>query len=358
MSKIFATRKRIYIGRLVILLISSLLGISFFLFYTNYIDRDIIKKGSISKKFWSNIYYTNDSMSHLERGSFSDNRCHFMLNPSARLTYWGNQTLIWPTKVNINKAGFRDYEYLVDKPEGVFRIAVLGDSLIFGLGVNLEDTFPKVLERMLNKEGKRFEVLNGGLPDSAPYFQNLFFKHTLAKYDPDMIILFYSSHDYNCFNVNTAYEMSSGSYLKDNAKRLSTIWEALKNDPTFTAEALELHLLTFRENIPAELIPELLNICIKMPLLELKQNIECKDSQLIFFVFDDDSLNAWTIFEYVKNLEIPVVYNQEYINILKKYQIYAGRDNHLTVEGHRLMGKWLYDYLEGNDLIEKNYRKK
>ena len=77
-----------------------------------------------------------------------------MLNPSARLTYWGNQTLIWPTKVNINKAGFRDYEYSVDKPEGVFRIAVLGDSLIFGFGVNLEDTFPKVLERMLKKEGK------------------------------------------------------------------------------------------------------------------------------------------------------------------------------------------------------------
>ncbi|MCK4828914.1 hypothetical protein KA005_75015, partial [bacterium] len=233
-----------------------------------------------------------------------------------------------------------------------------GDSLIFGLGVNLEDTFPKALERMLNKEGNKFEVLNGGLPDSAAYLQNLFFKHTLAKYDPDMVIWFSRSGDYTCFNIYTAYEMSSGSYLQDNAKKLSIMWEALRNDPTFTVEALELHLLTFRENIPAELIPELLNICIKMPLLELKQNIECKDSQLIFFVLDDDSLNAWTISEYVKNLEIPVVYNQEYINILRKHPISPRRDNHLTVEGHRLMGKWLYDYLKGNDLIEKNYRKK
>ena len=317
-----------------------------------------MKKGSISENFWRNIFYKNDNMCHIERGSFSDNTCHFIMNPGVSLTYWGNQTLIWPTKVKINKAGFRDYEYSVDKPQGVFRIVVLGDSLIFGLGVNLEDTFPKALERMLNKEGIKFEVLNSGLPDSAAYLQNLFFKYTLAKYNPDMIIWFYSPYDYNCFNIFTAYEMSSGSYLKDNAKRLYTIWEALKNDPAFTFESLELYLLTFRENIPTELKPELLNICVKMPLLELKQNIERKNSRLIFLILSDDAEDGRTVSEYVKNLNIPVVYNQEYINILKKYEIYSGRDNHLTVEGHRLMGEWLYDYLKGNDLIEKNYRKK
>lgn len=93
--------------------------------------------------------------------------------------------------------------------------------------------------------------------------------------------------------------------------------------------------------------------CIKMPLLELKHNIERKGSQLIYFVLEDDPLYARTIFEYVKNLNIPVVYDKEFINILRNHKISMERDNHLTSEGHRLMGQWFYDYLKERKNIEK-----
>ena len=53
--------------------------------------------------------------------------------------------------IKINSMGLRDYEHKNGKDPLTFRILVLGDSFTFGLGVNLEESYPKVLETMLNK---------------------------------------------------------------------------------------------------------------------------------------------------------------------------------------------------------------
>ena len=67
----------------------------------------------------------------------------------------------------INQAGFRDYVYTKHKPAGTFRIIVIGDSTTAGNGVKaLEKTYPKVLEKILNKgqgSHRRYEVLNMGV---------------------------------------------------------------------------------------------------------------------------------------------------------------------------------------------------
>jgi hypothetical protein len=66
---------------------------------------------------------------------------------------------------SINRAGFRDHEYPLEKPPGVYRILVLGDSTTAGNGIaNLDRTYTKVLEKILNEDGDRkFEVLNMGV---------------------------------------------------------------------------------------------------------------------------------------------------------------------------------------------------
>ena len=47
-------------------------------------------------------------------------------------------------------AGLRDREYTLEKPPGVFRIAVLGSSIDMGWGVGTEDTYVSLLEDWLN----------------------------------------------------------------------------------------------------------------------------------------------------------------------------------------------------------------
>lgn len=61
---------------------------------------------------------------------------------------------------------FRDTAYSQVKGDGVFRLAVVGDSFSFGPYLQFDDTFPKKLERMLNlnASARRVEVVNYGVP--------------------------------------------------------------------------------------------------------------------------------------------------------------------------------------------------
>jgi len=102
--------------------------------------------------------------------------------------------------VKINSKGLRDYEYNYKKPDNTFRILVLGDSFAFGVGVDLHNTFPKVLEKKLNNGSTniKYEVINAGVPAYCTYQELGFLKKEGLKYNPDMIILaFYHDDIYN-----------------------------------------------------------------------------------------------------------------------------------------------------------------
>ncbi len=59
-----------------------------------------------------------------------------------------------------NPQGWRDLPRSIDKPEGVFRILVLGDSNIFGYLVPADQTATRLLENKLTAAGYRAEVIN------------------------------------------------------------------------------------------------------------------------------------------------------------------------------------------------------
>ena len=61
----------------------------------------------------------------------------------------------------ISAFGLRDREYRLDKPPDISRIAAIGDSFTFGMGVNLEDAYPKQLERILRARGMQAEESKG-----------------------------------------------------------------------------------------------------------------------------------------------------------------------------------------------------
>ncbi len=57
------------------------------------------------------------------------------LKPYYKQIYDGLMVRIPPTVIQTNSHGFRDVERSLEKPEGTFRIVVLGDSMAFGFGV-------------------------------------------------------------------------------------------------------------------------------------------------------------------------------------------------------------------------------
>jgi hypothetical protein len=54
--------------------------------------------------------------------------------------------------ITTNSVGLRgQWEYTVDKPSGAHRIALIGDSFVYGAGVNDNEVISHVLEDELNK---------------------------------------------------------------------------------------------------------------------------------------------------------------------------------------------------------------
>lgn len=100
----------------------------------------------------------------------------------------------------VNASGFRDQDYARPKPDGSFRIAVLGDSVAFGYGVEMRETFPKVLERELERlapEGQRIEVMNFGVSGYNPYTQAALLEDVVASYQPDLVLVQFCINDLN-----------------------------------------------------------------------------------------------------------------------------------------------------------------
>lgn len=106
----------------------------------------------------------------------------------------------------LNSRGFRGPEIEAEKPPGVQRIAVLGDSCTFGIvGVGKEEgtfawpePYPRLLQRKLDRSFGlgRFEVINyGTIGYSTFHARRLLYSEVLDD-DPDFVVIRFGFNDH------------------------------------------------------------------------------------------------------------------------------------------------------------------
>ncbi len=93
----------------------------------------------------------------------------------------------------INSAGFRDREFPTEKPRGVKRIVFLGDSVVYGYGLENDKTLPKQLERAFGSD--KVEVLNFGVSGYETAQAVEFFKEKALQFRPDLVVVGYTLND-------------------------------------------------------------------------------------------------------------------------------------------------------------------
>lgn len=100
------------------------------------------------------------------------------------------------TVVLNNSLGLRDREFAADRPAGTTRIALLGDSFIWGFGTErAEDRFGDVLEELLRRRGLKVEVYNFAIAGWGTDQQYLAYRRIVSAYNPDLVILAYYVND-------------------------------------------------------------------------------------------------------------------------------------------------------------------
>lgn len=103
----------------------------------------------------------------------------------------------WGTTVETNALGMRDRE-VRQKAPGEYRLMLLGDSVIFSLGVEYEDSIPYRLEQLLNEDvqpGLHYRVLNMGVPSYNTEQELTQLEATGLSLLPDAVALMFVPND-------------------------------------------------------------------------------------------------------------------------------------------------------------------
>lgn len=123
--------------------------------------------------------------------------------------------------ISTNDTGMRGTRnYTREKPEGVFRIALLGDSFIYGHGVNDPEVVSAVLENLLNdgmaRSGVHFEVLNFGVSGFGQAEELVTYRARVRDYNPDVVVVFYFDNDIGNNAVSRLFRIDEeGNLVRD-----------------------------------------------------------------------------------------------------------------------------------------------
>lgn len=99
--------------------------------------------------------------------------------------------------VRTNRFGMRDTEPRAAAGAPLHRLVAIGDSVTFGFGVRGEDTYPNVLERLLDETAgdESFDVLNLGVAGYSTRDEAQVFEHKVLRWNPELVVVGYVLND-------------------------------------------------------------------------------------------------------------------------------------------------------------------
>lgn len=289
---------------------------------------------------------------------------------------------------NLNSKGFKDVEFEKVKAEGVFRILGIGDSFAFGV-VPYQHNYHTLLEANLNRQGKKVETINMGIPNLNPrdYFAVLM--NEGLEVQPDLVIVsFFIGNDFLDAESNQltrpiysySYLASFFKFIQDMRTKyegqtfLPDNWVYNDDEPTWTYENY-LQMEASRTEIYQIQNPEFKPIFdySLSYLQKIKEVCDYKNIPMLVVLIPDEmqvdpSLQK-DVLKTVNGLgenfdfEIPNRLLQEelqrqeidYIDLLGEFReinkttrLYKQNDSHWNIAGNRYAAEFIEQYLVKN----------
>lgn len=117
--------------------------------------------------------------------------------------------------LHINQFGFRYDDIQMRKPEGVYRVFVLGGSTVLNREVKYKKNAAYLLEQKLKKQypGKKIEVINAGKDYYTSEHSLIEYMFYVREFSPDIIIMWHGINDlYMSCSING---ITNGQYKSD-----------------------------------------------------------------------------------------------------------------------------------------------
>ena len=131
--------------------------------------------------------------------------------------------------IKINSQSMRDVEHTISKQRDIKRILGLGDSFTFGCSVDYEYAYLTQLEKKLNNNGNKVEIIKAGVGGYGTDNEYYYLVNYGLKYKPDIVLVGF-------FAGNDVRDTMLGFHKCNMAN--GTVWRAAYSDKYTTANGV------------------------------------------------------------------------------------------------------------------------
>lgn len=166
------------------------------------------------------------------KGSFEHNEPFWTTDPDLDRFPMNHNEEATTFPVSTNTDGLRT-PHAMEKSASKRRIMTLGCSTTFGWGVQDAETYPAVLEQLIQRGGaSNVEVVNGGQPGYTSFQGRWLWDRTLKHYEPDVVLIGYVVQDARkaaYSDKSQAILQNDARFLKDNLLYRSKVYLGLRS---------------------------------------------------------------------------------------------------------------------------------
>ena len=310
------------------------------------------------------FFYPVINVSVLDKEIFRrDDVLGYVLKPNIDITK-ENVGKIFTTRSNSN--GLRnDQDYNKGGHPNSFRILGLGDSVTYGFGVNIEDTYLKILESKLNKvpekSRRKYEVINAAFPGWSIAQELLFLVTEGMEYKPDLVTVGFVDDDIfrndKYYDSTMSLALSSGEMPRENIGRLAKAESdcaSLVQGLLFTRTKLFPFIFSKTQSLRSEYFMDYSINQTQSIFLALNEFCNNNDIPLLVVVIplrkEETTVNNIMISFFKENNIKSLDLRDSFLR--SKQELFLAKDNHPNPEGHKLIAGEIFKYLRGQKNIK------
>lgn len=141
--------------------------------------------------------------------------------PNARYHHTTPETAV---DFRINAQGMRsDRDAAIAKPPNTCRIELFGDSFFMGYELNIEDTFARRIEQLIQARGVNVEVLNLAVSGFSTAEMLRTYEKFGAQFEPDLVLFSWHSSDFAENGASNLYRIAGQTLEEDRATYLPSV---------------------------------------------------------------------------------------------------------------------------------------
>jgi hypothetical protein len=274
--------------------------------------------------------------------------------------------------VKINSKSLRDIEHSIEKSNQTKRVLILGDSFVWGFGVETEQRFTDIVQREIKSIKNEVEVINAGVSGWSTDQELLWLEKYGLDYNPDLVILLFYQNDLEDnlrYMVNNFYrkprfvpgddgELILTGIPCPHASRVLLLLKYLRNHSSIIAllgnltyrSGFNIGKLIFRNTDVSKNPNQEISLSLNL-VSRINNLLSQKGIRFLLVTYCEENQSCAALSSLAEQNGI-ILFNVDSLQGYSRDLMTIKHDGHWNAIGHRFVGKALTEFLQNQELVQ------